>query len=143
MKQNSVQTHTSHVVPSVLEVSNTVSLEKVVYPNDKIVRLAKLVNWEQLDSELGFLFQSEGAPSPRLVLGLLYLQSIENLSFSEVITKWEKAPEWKYFCGGTHLVDSFPLHNASLSIWSRVIGSHGREAMIRALGSLKRDKILH
>lgn len=143
MKQNSVQTHTSHVVPSLLEASNKVYLEKVIYPNDKIVRLAKLVNWAQLDSELGFLFQSEGAPSSRLVLGLLYLQSIENLSFSEVITKWEKAPEWQYFCGGTHLTDAFPLHNASLSIWSRVIGSQGREAMIRALGSLKRDKILH
>ena len=88
-------------------------------------------------------YKSENAPKPRFVLGLLYLQSIENLSFAEVIEKWKKSPEWQLFCGERYLNDTFPLHDAALSIWSRVVGPHGRETMIRALASLNVDKALH
>lgn len=143
MKQYSVQSHIDTTVISASGTTKKIPLETVIYPNDKICRLARLVNWTLLDQELGFIFKSENAPSSRLVLGLLYLQSIENLSFADVIAKWKSSPEWQYFCGEKYLSEMFPIHDASLSIWSRVVGTQGRETMVRALGSVNRNKTMH
>ena len=139
----SMQTQNNPVEAGRLDAGKAVPLNKVIYPNDKICRLARLVDWRYLEDELGFLFKAESSPPLRLVLGLLYLQSIENLSFTEVINKWKKTPEWQYFCGQENLTDEFPLHDASLSILSRAVGSHGRGTMINALASLRQSKKLH
>lgn len=141
--KHSIQTQSDSVTVGKVSPSNGVLLNKIIYPNDKIFRLAKLVDWELLEDELGFLFTSENSPPLRLVLGMFYLQSIENLSFEDVIKRWTKTPEWQYFCGQEYMTDEFPLHNASLSIWSRVIGSQGRDTMIGVLVSLKQSKKLH
>ena len=143
MKQHAVQSYNNPNVSGPIASNKSVPLSKVVYPQDRICRLTRLVDWSLLDQEFGFLFKSENAPSSRLIFGLLYLQSIENLSFEEVMTQWVKTPEWQYFCGQEHLTDVFPLHNASLSIWSRVIGAQGRGAMVTALVSLRKSDNLH
>lgn len=119
-------------------------LENLVRPDDKVCQLKKRVNWSYLDNELGYLFEEEDAPPSQLILGLLYLQSIDNLPYSDVIEIWEKSPEWQYFCGETFLNDTFPLNNALLSIWSRAIGTQGRASMTRALGTVVRhNETLH
>jgi len=122
---------------------STILLENLVQPDNKVCQLERLVNWKYLDDELGHLFKGESAPPSRLILGLLYLQSIDNLSYFDVMAKWKQSPEWQYFCGETFLNEAFPLHHASLSIWSRIVGPYGREMMIRALGTAKYHATLH
>jgi len=126
-----------------LEAPLEIPLEKLIQRNHKVCRLEKLINWKYLDKNLGHLFNSEQAPPSRLILGLLYLQSIDNLSYSEVISIWEESPEWQHFCGQKFLNETFPLHEALLSIWSRVVGEQGRESMTRALGTVQPDVTWH
>lgn len=138
MKQRVVQT------PKNLKIANqAIPLENLINPGDRVCQLKKRINWSFLDTQLGYLFESEHAPSSRLIFGLLYLQSIDDLPYSDVISIWVKSPEWQYFCGEEFLNDSFPLHDASLSIWSRVVGTQGREFMTRALGVVKHEGALH
>ncbi|MGB1311931.1 MAG: hypothetical protein ACPG47_12000 [Leucothrix sp.] len=113
-------------------------MEKLVHPEDKVCQLKQRINWSFLDNKLGYLFKTEHAPPSRLIFGLLYLQSIDNLPYSDVISIWKKSPEWQYFCGEEFLTETFPLHDAALSIWSRVVGDQGRELMMQALGTVQR-----
>jgi IS5 family transposase len=46
---------------------------------------------------------------------------------------WKNSPEWQYFCGEEFFSESYPLHNASLQIWSRTVGEKGRTFMTNAL----------
>lgn len=139
MNQNAVKNTTS------VKVSNSpILLENLVNPDSQFCKLKRRINWSHLDNELSYLFRGDHTPPSRLILGLLYLQSIDNLPYSEVINRWENSPEWQYFCGEEYLNDSFPLHPASLSIWSRVIGTQGRASMTRALGTvIRREETLH
>lgn len=139
MNQHAVQT------PTNLKISNSVvRLDSLINSDDKICLLKKCINWSYLNDELGYLFKEGHAPPIQLIIGLLYLQSIDNLPYSDVIAIWKKSPEWQYFCGEKFLSDTFPLNDASLSIWSRVIGSQGRTAMTRALvGTVRRNATLH
>ena len=126
MNQDAVQT-------LVKNASSPVLLENLIDSDNKICRLKKLIDWRYLDNELGHFFGYEHASSSRLILGLLYLQSIDNLPYSDVISIWKKSPEWQYFCGEAFLSETYPLNNASLAIWSRIIGEQGRLSMTRAL----------
>ena len=138
MKNYTIQTQVKSKVSC-----SAIPLKNLIQPDDKICQLEKLVNWQYLDNKLGHLFAGDNAPPSRLILGLLYLQSIDNLPYSEIISIWKKSPEWQHFCGETMLTDTFPLNDASLSIWSRVVGDQGRESMTRALGLVRRSETLH
>jgi len=143
MKQYTLQTHIKSKVSCSVALDAAIPLEKLIHRDHKVFRLEKLINWKYLDSELGYLFKDERAPPSRLILGLLYLQSIDDLPYSDVIDIWKKSPEWQHFCGQKFLNEKFPLHDASLSIWSRVVGAQGRESMTRALGKVQQDVTWH
>lgn len=136
MNKSVVQNQINYKTPG-----SAIHLENLIHPNDKLCKLKKRINWDYLDAKLGHLFEGDQAPPPRLIFGLLYLQSIDNLPCSDIIAIWEKSPEWQYFCGEEVFKDKFPLHSASLSIWSRVVGTQGRVSMTRALGAVTRNKV--
>ncbi len=143
MKHSAIQTHINPKVACKIVSESAIPLEKLVHPDDKVCKLEKLINWQYLETQLSYLFKGENAPSPRLIFGLLYLQSIDNLPYSDVIAIWKRSPEWQYFCGQRFLDNSFPLHEASLSIWSRVIGEQGRQIMTQALGLVEQNETIH
>lgn len=118
---------------SLKKYTSVLLLENLIHPDNKVCQLKELIDWSYLDNKLGHLFQHENAPSSRLMFGLLYLQSIGNLSYSEVVSTWRKSPEWQYFCGEKFFSETYPLNSASLSIWSRVVGEKGRISMTYAL----------
>lgn len=107
-------------------------LENLIDPNNEICRLKKRINWDYLHLELEHLFKPDHTQSFQLIIGLLYLQAIDNLPYSEVILVWEKTAEWQYFCGEKYLNETFPLLTP-LSSWSRIVGEQGRMSMTRAL----------
>lgn len=112
--------------------------------SSKIDRLANRINWSYLESSLGYLFKAGNSPSLRHVIGLLYLQSINNLSCQETIENYQSSSEWQGFCG-CQGEGSKGVSAAALSIWSREIGAEGRKAMTSALGLPRRgpDETLH
>ena len=65
-------------------------LVDIINPNHPLVRLAKIIDWKQLDSTLSAHFSSVGAAAlpTRLMAGLLYLQHLHNLSDEMVLEQW-------------------------------------------------------
>lgn len=57
-------------------------LVDIINPNHPLVRLAKIIDWKQLDSTLSAHFSSVGvvALPTRIMVGLLYLQHLHKLS---------------------------------------------------------------
>lgn len=121
--------------PHTLSYNHTTSnkLQEIINPDDKLIRLARLIDWDLLSNEYYNKFGRGNPPSPRLLFGLLYLQAKEDIKSDELVKRWEKSPEWQHFCGEEELKDEFPLHPSQLSIWRREIGANGCKLMCAAL----------
>jgi transposase, IS5 family len=88
-----------------------------------LVRLAGLIDWEQLGTAMSESFVSSAgrpATSPRLIAGLLYLQHAFDLSDEEVVTQWVENPYWQVFTGETFLQTEPPIDPSSLTRWRKV-----------------------
>jgi IS5 family transposase len=117
--------NTSELIPKLLT--------DMIGEDDRLYRLANRIDWKFLEQSLAPHFNPDIDPSPRLIVGLLYLQAVENLSYDEVRVRWTLTPAWQYFCGETLYCFEYPLNPAALSIWSRVVGAAGRKLMCQAL----------
>lgn len=127
--------HSSELLPRLLI--------DMIGPDDKLYRLTSRIDWQFLEESLASRFNPDIDPSPRLIIGLLYLQAVENLSYDDVRARWATSPEWQFFCGETLYSREYPLHPAALSIWSREIGAAGCALMRRALTLLPIREAVH
>ena len=83
-----------------------------------LVRLAVLIDWDEIERSLGAYFVStRGRPalSPRLVAGLLYLQHTFAASDEAVVNTWVENLYWQYFCGEVYLQTVAPIDLAASS----------------------------
>ena len=82
-------------------------LSQILNPKHPLLLLAKRIDWERLESDLGLTFSPDKAGQPakpvRLIVGLLMLQHREGLSDEAVVLKWVENPYWQAFCGFDHL----------------------------------------
>jgi len=118
-------------------------LTDMVGADDRLHRLANRIDWQFLEQSLASCFNPDIDPSPRLIIGLLYLQALENVSYDEVRARWASSPAWQYFCGETLYCREYPLHPAALSIWSREIGAAGCKLMRHALTLQPIREVVH
>ena len=107
-------------------------LVDIINPNHPLVRLAKIIDWNLLDNELGVHFATVGAAAlpTRLMAGLLYLQHLHNLSDEMVLEQWLESPYYQYFCGETFFQHDFPCHPTSLVKWRKRLGEEGCEWLL-------------
>ena len=108
-------------------------LDEQLKMSHPLIRLASLMNWEEIERSFGARFaSSRGRPalSPRLVAGLLYLQHANDASDESVVATWLENPYWQYFCGETHLQTELPIDRSSLSRWRKRIGEEGVEVLL-------------
>ena len=107
-------------------------LVDIINPNHPLVRLAKIIDWNLLDNELGAHFSTVGAAAlpTRLMAGLLYLQHLHNLSDEMVLEQWLESPYYQYFCGETFFQHDFPCHPTSLVKWRKRLGEEGCEWLL-------------
>ena len=126
-------------------------LDEQLKMSHPLVRLANLMNWEEIERSFGAHFASNrGRPalSPRLVAGLLYLQHANDASDEAVVATWLENPYWQYFCGETYLQTELPIDPSSLSRWRKRIGEEGVEVLLavtieaaRAAGLIKKSSL--
>ena len=126
-------------------------LDEQLKMSHPLVRLSKLMNWEQIECSFGAHFVSNrGRPalSPRLVAGLLYLQHANDASDEAVVATWLENPYWQYFCGETYLQTALPIDPSSLTRWRKRIGEEGVELLLavtieaaRAAGLIKKASL--
>jgi len=141
-------------VPHTDELSRP-RLDEQLKMSHPLIKLSKLMNWEQIERSFGAYFVSNrGRPalSPRLVAGLLYLQHANDASDEAVVATWLENPYWQYFCGETYLQTELPIDPSSLTRWRKRIGEEGVETLLtvtieaaRAAGLIRKsslDKII-
>jgi transposase, IS5 family len=109
-------------------------LSEQLNPKHELLRLAKAIEWEQLEIEFSPLF-SGGAGHPplpiRLACGLMILQHMFDLSDEQVVERWVENPYWQAFCGYDFLQWKLPAHPTSLTHWRQRIGVQGVEKILQ------------
>ena len=78
-------------------------LEMMLNPDHQLVKLAKRLPWEKLETEFGSLYAAVGRPSIpiRVMVSLLLLQRMFDLSDEQVVKQWVQNPYWQNFSGMT------------------------------------------
>ncbi len=108
-------------------------LDEQINMRHPLVRLAGLMDWEQIERHFASHFTSgRGRPAlaPRLVAGLLYLQHANDASDEAVVNTWVENPYWQFFCGETYLQTELPIDPSSLTRWRLRIGEEGVEVLL-------------
>ncbi|MFS4553131.1 IS5 family transposase, partial [Comamonas resistens] len=108
-------------------------LDEQINMRHPLVRLAGLMDWEQIERHFASHFTSgRGRPAlpPRLVAGLLYLQHANDASDEAVVNTWVENPYWQFFCGETYLQTELPIDPSSLTRWRQRIGEEGVEVLL-------------
>jgi transposase, IS5 family len=94
------------------------------------------LDWGMLETELSkFYCEDEGRPGKpiRLMVGLLYLKSVQDLSDEEVLGGLTENPYWQYFCGFTHFRKRIDLDSSSLTRFRKRIGERGLDLLNKAI----------
>jgi IS5 family transposase len=109
-------------------------LENQLNPRHELVKLSKVIDWDNLESNLNLGFGSVGCrPLPtRLMVGLIMLQSMYGLSDEDVVSRWVENAYWQYFCGYEYLQWDLPCNPSSLTRWRKRLGKEGLEKILSA-----------
>ena len=111
--------------------------------DQKLSLISKLINWDLLEHQLGHLFEHQSAPPLRLTLGLLYLKTLNDISYEETLEQWGNSSHWQRFCGDVQADAVQPIRASTLSIWNREIGDKGFYWIRVAVNAPYQNKTLH
>jgi IS5 family transposase len=109
-------------------------LMKIIDPSHQLVKLSKIVDWDQMDEVFGKTFcPDNGRPavSTRLMVSLHYLKYTYNLSDDDVVSTWVENPYWQYLSGMKFFEHEFPIHPSSMTRWRKRIGETGAEELLK------------
>jgi IS5 family transposase len=87
--------------------------------------MSSLIDWGLLEQHLGHHFEHKAAPPFRLMIGLLYLKTMNDISYEETLRKWDSSVYWQRFCGSDKAESELSISPSTLSIWNREIGDKG------------------
>lgn len=108
-------------------------LDNMIDTQHKLVKLSKLIDWQNFDNDWGPLFPSDqGAPAiaTRMIAGLHYLKHLYDLSDEQVVERWVENPYWQYFCGEQFFSHTLPIHPTSMTKWRNRLGKDGVEKLL-------------
>jgi IS5 family transposase len=109
-------------------------LQSIIDNGHKLVKLSKVIDWEELDKEFGKNFnESKGRPgiSTRLIISLHYLKFTYDLSDEDVLESWKENPYWQYFSGMKYFEHELPCESSSMSRWRKRFGEKGAEKLLQ------------
>ena len=111
-------------------------LDQIIDMKHSLARLAKAIDWERFDKELGVHYvEKVGAPAKatRLMVGLHYLKYAFDESDEGVVERFVENPYWQFFCGFEYFQHTFPIDPSSMTNWRKRIGADGVEALLAEL----------
>ena len=116
-------------------------LETIIDENHELARLAKLIDWEELEEYFGTQFSENGRPGKptRLMVGLHYLKYAFDLSDQEVLSRWLENPYWQYFCGRRYFEKRLPVDSSSMTRWRTRFDKEGGEHLLKAILDSAKD----
>jgi len=90
-------------------------LEKLLDPNNRWVKLSKLIPWDDVESVYSSLFPAKDgqvAKSARLALGALLIKAELNLSDRQTVSMIQESPYLQFFCGFEHFTQEAPFDSS-------------------------------
>jgi len=106
-----------------------------INPGHELCRLAKNVNWDQVEKDFTVFYSDKGAPSIpiRVMVGLTMLKHMYHYSDKGALSHWLENPYWQHFCGEVHFQHKAPFYYSDFSHFRKRIGKEG-ENKITQLG---------
>ena len=111
--------------------------------DSKLPLMSNLIDWALLEQQLGHHFEPKSAPPFRLMIGLLYLKTMNNISYEETLKQWDRSVYWQRFCGSDNTEAASAIRPSTLSIWNREIGDNGIYWMRVAVTMPFRNETIH
>jgi IS5 family transposase len=111
-----------------------VPLKQFIKEDHELVLLAKKINWEQLESDLGAHYCSDnGRPGIpiRTIVGVILLRRMFDESDESILERWVENPYWQYFCGELYFQYESPFDRTELIKFRKRIGEKGSEQILK------------
>jgi IS5 family transposase len=96
------------------------ALEDIIDLAHPLVRLAREIDWQFLDSRFASVCTSGPGQPPlptRLVAGLFILKHMHDLSDEVLCARWLENPYYQFFCGEVSFCHKLPFERSSLTHW--------------------------
>src|SRR3990172_12404606 len=118
-----------------LNISET-PLIHFINPGHDLCKLAKQVNWDQVEKDFAVFYSNKGAPSipMRIMAGLILLKQVYRYSDKSALVHWVENPYWQHFCGEVYFQHKAPFYVGDFGHFRKRIGKNG-EQMITQLGT--------
>src|SRR5262249_28978660 len=116
------------------------ALEDIIDLAHPLVRLAREIDWQFLDSRFASVCTAGPGQPPlptRLVAGLFILKHMHDLSDEVLCARWLENPYYQFFCGEVSFCHNLPFDRSSLTHW-RLKSTHcGPSCQTMASASFK------
>jgi IS5 family transposase len=105
-------------------------------PGHELCRLAKRINWDNVEKDFSGYYSTRGAPSIpiRIMVGLIILKQVFRYSDKNALAQWLENPYWQHFCGQVYFQHKSPFYFSDFSHFRKRIGNEGDRKIIE-LGS--------
>lgn len=113
-----------------------VRLESIINKAHPLVKLADVINWQELEEELSKKYTEKmGAPAKeiRLMVGLQYLKYMYNESDEMIVRKFVENPYYQYFCGNEYFEHNLPINSSSMTRFRKRMGKESIEEMFKEI----------
>jgi transposase, IS5 family len=98
-------------------------------PEHELCRLAKKINWDDVEKDFSRYYSTKGAPSVpvRIMVGLILLKQVYRYSDKNALLHWLENPYWQHFCGQVYFRHKPPFYFSDFSHFRKRIGNDGNK----------------
>jgi len=110
------------------------ALEDIIDLRHPLVRLAREIDWQFLDSRFASVCAASVGQPPlptRLVAGLFILKHMHDLSDEVFCARWLGNPYYQFFCGELSFCNRLPFDRSSLTHWRQRLGEEQLVALLQ------------
>lgn len=112
-------------------------LSKELNPKHKLYKLKELINWSDLEDQVGKIVNvkelGRERKSLRVMLGLSMLQAMFNFSDCLTSETFEENVYWKYFCGYEYVDTNLSVSESVIRRFRQELGEEGHNLILKEL----------
>ena len=109
-----------------------VPLLHFIDPSHELCRLAKKIDWHEVEKDFAMYYSKVGAPSVPLktIVGLTILKQVYGESERTAIGRWLENPYWQHFCGEVYFQNKSPFYFSDFGHFRKRIGTEGMDKLL-------------
>lgn len=108
---------------------NEVPMVHFIDPGHELCRLARKINWDNIENDFSRYYSTKGAPSVpvRIMIGLILLKQVYRYTDKNALVQWLENPYWQHFCGQVYFRHKAPFYYSDFSHFRKRIGNDGNK----------------